>query len=77
MVNLVDASLDFWLTSGRNAAEFEKRFALACGVRSAILVKYYTPSGHGERDRLDVQAGGTTQGATPSDECGSVKDRYQ
>lgn len=35
---LVDASLDFWLTSGRYAAQFEREFAQFCGVRSAILV---------------------------------------
>ena len=35
---LVDSSLDFWLTSGRYAAQFEKRFAKAFGRRHAILV---------------------------------------
>ena len=36
--SLVDASLDFWLTSGRFAAEFERDFARWIGVRHAILV---------------------------------------
>src|SRR5262249_25339310 len=36
--HLVDATLDFWLTTGRFAAEFEKRFADFFGVRSATLV---------------------------------------
>lgn len=27
LINLVDASLDFWLTTGRFADEFEKKFA--------------------------------------------------
>jgi CDP-6-deoxy-D-xylo-4-hexulose-3-dehydrase len=36
--SLVDASLDFWLTSGRFADEFERRFARFCGTRHAILV---------------------------------------
>jgi CDP-6-deoxy-D-xylo-4-hexulose-3-dehydrase len=36
--NLVDASLDFWLTGGRYAQEFERRFADFCGVRHAVLV---------------------------------------
>ncbi len=36
--NLVDASLDGWLTTGRFAAEFEKKFARFFGVRSASLV---------------------------------------
>lgn len=35
---LVDASLDFWLTSGRFAEEFERGFARFLGVRYAILV---------------------------------------
>lgn len=35
---LVDASLDFWLTTGRFAEQFEREFARFCGVRYAILV---------------------------------------
>ncbi len=35
---LVDASLDFWLTTGRYADEFEREFARFMGVRSASLV---------------------------------------
>ena len=35
---LVDASLDFWLTTGRYAAEFERDFARWIGIRHAILV---------------------------------------
>lgn len=37
MVNLVDASLDFWLTAGRYHAQFEKEFAKYLGVRFASL----------------------------------------
>jgi CDP-6-deoxy-D-xylo-4-hexulose-3-dehydrase len=36
--HLVDASLDFWLTTGRFAREFEERFAQFIGVESALLV---------------------------------------
>jgi CDP-6-deoxy-D-xylo-4-hexulose-3-dehydrase len=36
--SLVDSSLDFWLTTGRFAAEFEKSFARFLGVRCAVLV---------------------------------------
>ena len=36
--HLVDASLDFWLTTGRFAARFEREFARWVGVRHAILV---------------------------------------
>ncbi|GIV69766.1 lipopolysaccharide biosynthesis protein RfbH [Caldilinea sp.] len=35
---LVEASLDFWLTTGRFAAQFEREFARFMGVRHAILV---------------------------------------
>jgi len=35
---LVDASLDFWLTTGRFAAQFEREFARFFGVRHALLV---------------------------------------
>ena len=36
--SLVDSSLDFWLTTGRFAAQFENEFARWFGVRQAILV---------------------------------------
>ncbi len=36
--NLIDASLDCWLTTGRFAAEFERKFARYLGVRGASLV---------------------------------------
>lgn len=35
---LVESGLDFWLTTGRFAHEFEKRFAAFWGLRHAILV---------------------------------------
>jgi CDP-6-deoxy-D-xylo-4-hexulose-3-dehydrase len=35
---LVDAALDFWLTTGRFAAEFESAFARFMGARHAVLV---------------------------------------
>ena len=38
LVALVDASLDFWLTSGRYAARFEREFARWFGVRECVLV---------------------------------------
>jgi CDP-4-dehydro-6-deoxyglucose reductase, E1 len=38
LVNLVDASLDFWLTTGRYAETFEHSFARLFGLRHAILV---------------------------------------
>src|SRR5215469_15994437 len=36
--SLVDAALDFWLTTGRYADQFEREFARFIGVRSASLV---------------------------------------
>ena len=38
MCNLVDSALEFWLTSGRYTAEFEKLFAQYLGVRYCSLV---------------------------------------
>jgi len=38
VATLVDSSLDFWLTSGRFAEEFERKFANRVGVRCARLV---------------------------------------
>jgi CDP-6-deoxy-D-xylo-4-hexulose-3-dehydrase len=38
LVALVDASLDFWLTTGRYAERFEKEFARWFGVRECVLV---------------------------------------
>lgn len=38
LINLVDSSLDFWLTTGRYAAEFEQRFAEWMGVKHCLLV---------------------------------------
>jgi CDP-6-deoxy-D-xylo-4-hexulose-3-dehydrase len=38
LVHLVEAALDFWLTTGRFACQFERQFARFFGVRHAILV---------------------------------------
>jgi CDP-6-deoxy-D-xylo-4-hexulose-3-dehydrase len=38
MRNLVDSALDFWLTTGRFATDFERQFARYFGVRAALLV---------------------------------------
>lgn len=38
MVNLVDSALEFWLTTGRYADEFEKKFAEYLNVRYCSLV---------------------------------------
>ena len=38
IISLVDSSLDFWLTTGRFAEEFEKRFAKIFGTRHCLLV---------------------------------------
>lgn len=38
MINLVDSALDFWLTSGKYTAEFEKEFAKLLGVKFCSTV---------------------------------------
>ena len=38
VVNLIDSSLEFWLTSGRYSKQFEKEFADKLGVKHALLV---------------------------------------
>lgn len=38
MLNLTDATLDFWLTSGKFCDQFEKKFAKILGVKYALLV---------------------------------------
>src|SRR5512133_1231428 len=38
LVSLLDASMDMWLTAGRFARDFERRFAEIMGARSALLV---------------------------------------
>ena len=38
MLKLTDATLDFWLTSGRFTEQFEKEFAKKLGVKFALLV---------------------------------------
>lgn len=37
LAHLIDASLDFWLTTGRFAERFERDFARTLGIRHAIL----------------------------------------
>src|ERR1044071_10003222 len=36
--SLVDSSLDFWLTTGRFAEQFEREFARWIGIRECVLV---------------------------------------
>jgi len=38
MRELVDSALDFWLTTGRFAEQFERDFARFMGVRECVLV---------------------------------------
>lgn len=38
MVNLIDSSLEFWLTNGRFSEEFEKNLAKFLGLRFSLLV---------------------------------------
>lgn len=38
LINLVDASLEFWLTEGRFTKEFERKFADKLGIKFSLLV---------------------------------------
>ena len=38
MINLVDSSLDFWLTYGEYSKKFEKEFAKMLGIKWSFLV---------------------------------------
>ncbi|HMK48180.1 MAG TPA: lipopolysaccharide biosynthesis protein RfbH [Methanocella sp.] len=38
MISLVDSALDFWLTTGRYADQFEREFASFVGLKHALLV---------------------------------------
>lgn len=38
MMNLIDSSLEFWLTSGRYTKEFEEKLAKYLGIRYCSLV---------------------------------------
>src|SRR3989339_379694 len=38
IINLVDSSLDFWLTAGRYTEEFEKKIAKFLGLKNCFLV---------------------------------------
>ena len=88
MVNLVDASLDFWLTAGPWASRFEKRMAEWLGVRhcsltnsgsSANLLAFYALTAHelGERrirkgDEVITVAAGFPTTVAPIIQYGAV-----
>lgn len=40
LVKLVDSSLDFWLTTGRYAAEFEERFCPVDGGKTLFISQF-------------------------------------
>ena len=44
VAHLIDAGLDFWLTTGRFAEQFEREFARTIGVRNAVLCTRPSPS---------------------------------
>ena len=41
ITNLIDSSLDFWLTTGRFAKKFETEFASFLGVKYCSLSKFW------------------------------------
>ena len=74
MCNLVDSSLEFWLTYGRYSKEFEKRLAEFLGIKYAFLVN----SGSSANllafmaltsPLLKDRAVGFLQGLTPATDC--------
>jgi hypothetical protein len=54
MQYLVDSGLDFWLTAGRFARDFERDFARAFGTRSATFVNSGVVGQPGRALRADV-----------------------
>lgn len=88
MINLVDSSLEFWLTSGRYTDEFEKKLADYLGIRycslvnsgsSANLVAFMTLTSPllGERrvkrgDEIITVAAGFPTTVTPAIQYGAV-----
>ncbi len=88
MINLVDSSLDFWLTSGRYCEEFERRFGEYLGTKfvslvnsgsSANLLAFYALTSHllGERrirrgDEVITVAAGFPTTISPIIQFGAV-----
>jgi CDP-6-deoxy-D-xylo-4-hexulose-3-dehydrase len=88
MLNLTDATLDFWLTSGRFCDEFESKLAKYLGVKYALLVNSGSSANliafsaltsylHGERrikkgDEVITVAAGFPTTVTPIIQFGAV-----
>ena len=77
MCALTDATLDFWLTTGRFADEFEKEFAKWIGVKFANLVNSLTAPELGDRqikkgDEVITVACGFPTTVTPALQYGAV-----
>jgi len=88
MLNLTDATLDFWLTSGRFCDEFETKFAKYLGVKYALLVNSGSSANliafnaltshlHGERrikkgDEVITVAAGFPTTVTPIIQFGAI-----
>jgi CDP-6-deoxy-D-xylo-4-hexulose-3-dehydrase len=88
LASLVDSALDFWLTAGRFASQFEKDFAQWFGVRECVLVNsgssanlvavaMLTAEEHGERrlrpgDEIITAAAGFPTTVNPIVQMGCV-----
>ena len=70
--NLVDASLDFWLTTGRFANEFERQFARFFGVRGALAGQLRLVGQPGGLFLLDLAQAWATGACSPGDEVITV-----
>ena len=62
MVNLVDSSLEFWLTSGRYTDEFEKKLADYLGVAFLLLGELRFLRQFGGLHDADIPFAGGAQG---------------
>ena len=69
--NLIDASLDCWLTTGRFATQFERQFARYFGVRGASLVNSGSSANLSPFPASPLPSWGTA-GCKPGDEVITV-----
>ena len=65
-VHLVDSSLDFWLTTGRFAAEFERAFAHFWGLRHAVAGQLRLLRQFAGSDLPDLAQAGRTPACGPA-----------
>ena len=72
MRHLVEATLDFWLTSGRFAEQFEREFARWWGRRHCVLVNSGSSANLRRDQRADQRPSSATRALRPGDEVITV-----